>query len=121
MIVPTRKWIPWILATGSLMAVIAAYGNHFHNSFHFDDFHTITQNPAVRNLAEFPRYFTDARTFSILPTHYSYHPLVTASGALDYRLGAGLNPLWFHISTFFWFVVQLALMYLLFLKIITFS
>ena len=104
-----------------LLALLAAYANHFHNSFHFDDFHTITQNPAIRSLAQVPRYFTDARTFSILPTHYSYHPLVTASLALDYRLGKGLNPLWFHISTLVWFMVQLALMFLLFVRIMSVS
>src|SRR6516162_3468803 len=102
-----------------LLALLAAYANHFHNSFHFDDFHTITQNPAIRSLAQVPRYFIDARTFSILPTHYSYHPLVTASLALDYWLGKGLNPPWFHVSTFVWFVVQLALMYVLFARIMT--
>jgi len=121
MISVIRKPLPWLAAAGSLIGVLAAYGKHFHNSFHFDDFHTITLNPAIRSLAEVPRYFVDARTFSILPDHYSYHPLVTGSAALDYWLGAGLNPLWFHVSTFFWFVVQLALMYLLFVKIITIS
>jgi tetratricopeptide (TPR) repeat protein len=118
---PSGGWKPWTAAVASLLAVFAAYANHFHNSFHFDDFHTITQNPAIRSLAQVPRYFVDARTFSILPTHYSYHPLVTASTSLDYWLGAGLNPLWFHVSTFTWFLVQLALMYLIFLKIMTVS
>jgi tetratricopeptide (TPR) repeat protein len=118
---PPGGWKLWTAAGASLLAVYAAYANHFHNSFHFDDFHTITQNPAIRSLSQVPRYFIDARTFSILPTHYSYHPLVTASAALDYWLGAGLNPLWFHISTFSWFVVQLALMYLIFVKIMTVS
>jgi tetratricopeptide (TPR) repeat protein len=114
-------WKLWTAAGASLLAVFAAYANHFHNSFHFDDFHTITQNPSIRSLAQVPRYFVDARTFSILPTHYSYRPLVTASAALDYYFGSGLNPLWFHVSTFTWFVVQLALMYLVFVKIMTVS
>jgi tetratricopeptide (TPR) repeat protein len=121
MISANRKWLLWALPPASLMAVLAAYANHFHNSFHFDDFHTITQNPAIRSLAHVPQYFIDARTFSILPSHYSYHPLVTASAALDYWLGAGLNPFWFHVSTFTWSVVQLALMYLVFVKIMTVS
>ena len=112
-------WKPWTAAAASLLAVGTVYANHFRNSFHFDDFHTITQNPAIRTLAQVPRYFIDARTFSILPTHYSYHPLVTASLALDYWLGKGLNPPWFHVSTFVWFVVQLALMYVLFARIMT--
>ena len=87
-----------VIFSGLLLALMATYANHFHNSFHFDDFHTITRNPAIRNLAQVPRFFADARTFSVLPTHYSYHPLVSASAALDYWLSRGLNPLWFHLS-----------------------
>jgi tetratricopeptide (TPR) repeat protein len=106
------------LMAGLLVALVATYANHFHNAFHFDDFHTITQNPAIRSLGNVPRFFTDGRTFSVLPAHYSYRPLISASLALDYWLGKGLDPLWFHISTFVWFVVQLGLMYLLYIRII---
>jgi tetratricopeptide (TPR) repeat protein len=113
--------MPWILAACFLLAIVAIYLNHFHNSFHFDDFNTITQNPAIRSLAQVPHFFIDARTYSILPTHYSYRPLVTASDALDYWLAGGLNPFWFHISTFVCYVLQLALMYLLFVRILNLS
>jgi tetratricopeptide (TPR) repeat protein len=116
-----RKWAMWILAASSLVAVLAAYANHFHNSFHFDDSHTITQNPAIRSLENIPRFFTDGKTFSVFPTHASYRPIVSTSLALDYRMSGGLDPLWFHISTFFWYLVQLALMYLLFVRIIRIS
>ena len=105
------------LLAGLLLALLAAYANHFHNAFHFDDFHTINENPAIRSLANVPRFFTDGRTFSILPAHYSYRPLVSASLALDYWLGEGLEPFWFHVSTFVWYVVQLGLMYLMFVRI----
>jgi len=103
-----------VVAAVAFVAVFAAYANHFHNAFHFDDFHTITENPYVHSLGNVPRFFTDASTFSILPDHDSYRPLVTASIALDYRLGKGAQTLWFHISTFFWYLVQLVLMYMLF-------
>jgi len=101
-----------------VIALFATYANHFHNSFHFDDFHTITQNPAIRSLANLPRFFTDARLFSVLPSHYSYRPLVSASLALDYWFGGGLNPFAFHVSTFVWYLLQLALMMWLFTKLI---
>jgi tetratricopeptide (TPR) repeat protein len=101
--------------------LLTTYWNHFHNSFHFDDFHTITQNPAIRSLANVPRFFTDSRTFSVLPANRTYRPIVSASLALDYRFGGGLDPLWFHISTFSWYAVQLALMYLLFVRIMDLS
>src|SRR5690349_5226040 len=83
-----RAW----MAGAALLAVLAAYANHFGNQFHFDDFHTVTGNPAIRSLRAVPRFFTDARTFSILPSHQSYRPLVTASLALDYWIGGGLRP-----------------------------
>jgi tetratricopeptide (TPR) repeat protein len=111
----------WAAAACLLLAVVATYANHFYNSFHFDDFHTITRNPAIRSVGKMGHFFGDARTFSILPSHQSYHPVVTTSLALDYWLGRGLNPLWFHISTFTWFVLQLALMYLLFVRILNLS
>jgi protein O-mannosyl-transferase len=105
------------LLFGLPLGLLAAYANHFHNSFHFDDFHTIPQNPAIRSLGNIPRFFADGRTFSVLPAHYSYRPLVSASLSLDYWLAKGLDPFWYHTSTFVWYVVQLLLMYPLFLKI----
>ncbi len=116
-----RRVLERTLPAGLLLALLATYWNHFHNAFHFDDFHAITENPAIRSLANVPRFFLDARTFSVLPSHYSYRPLISASLALDYRLGNGLVPLWFHISTFVWYVVQLGLMYLLFKRIMDHS
>jgi len=110
----TFRWRIPLAFVGVLALVFAAYANHFHNSFHFDDGHAITDNPYIRDLGNIPLFFKDATTFSTLPTNRSYRPLVTTSLAIDYRLGDGLKPLWFHISTFFWFLVQLGLMFLLF-------
>ena len=109
-----RAW----LAVAAVVALVAAYANHFGNQFHFDDFHTVTGNPAIRSLAAVPHFFADARTFSVLPSHQSYRPLVSASLALDYWIGGGLRPVAFHLSTFFWYLVQLALMYVLFLRVL---
>jgi tetratricopeptide (TPR) repeat protein len=98
--------------------VLAAYANHFQNGFHFDDTHSVVTNPYIRSLANIPRFFTDARTSSSLPPNWNYRPLVSISLALDYHLAGGLHPFWFHVSTFVWFLVQLALMFLLFRKIL---
>ena len=109
----------FLIATVLAVAtVILAYSNHFRNEFHFDDFHSVTNNPYVRDLGNVPRFFTDSRTFSTLPDHRTYRPLLTTSFALDYRLGKGPNPLYFHISTFFWYLVQLALMYVVFVLVL---
>lgn len=88
-----------------LIAVLAAYSNHFHNSFHFDDAHTIENNAAIRELRNIPLFFSDATTFSALPANQSYRPLVSTLLALGYWLGSGLKPFWFHLSIFGLFIV----------------
>jgi tetratricopeptide (TPR) repeat protein len=97
-----------------LAGTAAVYSNHFRNSFHFDDFHTVTDNLAIRSLGNVPRFFTDPSAFSNLPTHQVYRPLVTTSLAIDYRIAGGLHPWAFHATTFFWYLVQLVVMFALF-------
>ncbi len=102
-----------------LVIVCLAYANHFGNAFHFDDSHTITDNPYIRDLSNIPRFFTDADTFSALPTNRGWRPLVSTSLAVDYWLANGLdNVAWFHASTFFWYLIQLCLIYALLRKVL---
>jgi tetratricopeptide (TPR) repeat protein len=101
-----------------LLSVLLVYSNHFENSFHFDDWHTITNNPFVRSLANVPRFFTDANTFSTLPANRGYRPLLSTSLAFDYWLTGGYKPFVFHLSTFLWFLVQLVVMYFLFIAML---
>jgi hypothetical protein len=105
----------WFAAV--VFAVTLAYANHFHNAFHFDDSHAVVFNPYIRDVHNIPRFFTDARTFTVLPRNRMYRPILSTTLAVDYWLGDGLEPFWFHASTFFWYLVQLALMYSLFRKI----
>ena len=92
-----------------LVVILAAYGNHFQNSFHFDDAHTIETNAAIRDLRNIPLFFRDATTFSSLPSNQSYRPLVSTLLAVDYSLGHGLQPCWFHLSIFALFVALVLL------------
>src|SRR2546421_8612998 len=87
-----------------LIALVAAYSNHFHNSFHFDDAHTIVTNSAIREIRSVPLFFRDATTFSSLPSNQSYRPLVSTLLAIDYQLAHGLQPFWFHLSIFALFI-----------------
>ncbi|HEY4354967.1 MAG TPA: tetratricopeptide repeat protein [Acidobacteriaceae bacterium] len=107
-----RHWIPWALA--AIAAVFLVYSNSFHNGFHFDDYHTVTDNPAIRSLSNVPRFFTDASTFSVLPANRTYRPAVSFSLALDYALGHGYTPFWFHAGTFVLFLLLLASLFLLY-------
>src|SRR6266550_8462239 len=99
-----EKRCPWLGAAFLLAALLAAYINHFHNSFHFDDAHTIENNAAIRELRNVPLFFRDATTFSSLPSNQSYRLLVSTLLAIDYRLAHGLEPFWFHLSIFALFI-----------------
>jgi Tfp pilus assembly protein PilF len=90
-------------------ALLAAYANHFHNAFHFDDAHTIVNNAAIQELRNIPLFFRDASTFSALPTNQSYRPLVSSLLAVDYYLAGGLHPVWFHASVFALFALLVLL------------
>lgn len=98
--IPRKKQavgLGWMLL---LALLVAAYANHFHNSFHFDDAHTIENNAAIRNLRNIPLFFYNATTFSSLPSNQSYRPLVSTLLAIDYQLAGGLDPFCFHLSVF---------------------
>lgn len=105
-----------LLAFGLFLLVVAAYSNHFNNSFHFDDFHCITSNAYIRSLHNIPKFFKSGKTFSALPLNQSYRPLLTALYALDYHFG-GFNVLYYHIPIFLFFLLQGMLMYLLIVKL----
>jgi tetratricopeptide (TPR) repeat protein len=99
------------LLAALFLAVTLTYANSLHNAFHFDDFHTITDNPSVRSLSNIPSFFTDATTFSVLPANRTYRPFVSTSLALDYALGSGYVPFWFHLSTLLVFLALLAVLF----------
>jgi tetratricopeptide (TPR) repeat protein len=107
-----KKLTIWVVAL--LLAICAAYSNSFNNGFHFDDFHTVVDNPAIRSLKNVPRFFVDAGTFSVLPANRTYRPIVSASLALDYALGHGYLPFWFHLGTFILFLGLVGLVFLLY-------
>lgn len=106
-----RRYAPLLLV---LLAVCLAYASHFHNSFHFDDMHTVANNPYIRDLRNIPKFFMDGRTFSVFPPNRTYRPIVSTTLALDYWLGKGYNLFYFHLSTFLFYLLQLVLMYFLF-------
>ena len=90
-----------------LMVILAlTYSNHFQNEFHFDDFHVIVDNVYIKSLKNIPLFFTDAKMFSSLPSNQTYRPVVSATFSIDYWLGNGLNPFYFHLTTFISFLLQ---------------
>ncbi len=100
-----------------LISVILTYLNHFHNSFHFDDSHTIQNNIFIHDIKNIPKFFTDATTFSSNPSNQSYRPVVSATLAVDYWLSENGEPFFFHLRNFIVFLIYTALTYLFVLKI----
>ncbi|HEX6086945.1 MAG TPA: hypothetical protein VF266_20615 [Thermoanaerobaculia bacterium] len=87
-----------VAALCAALLVAGAYANFFHNDFHFDDSHVVVENASIHTLQQWPRFFTDAHTFSSLPTNATYRPLVTLSFALDYAVRGSLDPVPFHVT-----------------------
>ena len=106
----------WLLVCVLAVVVLSAYANHFQNDFHFDDSHTVTDNVFIRYWSSIPRFFIDPNLFSAMPDHATWRPLVSTSLVIDYKLGGG-GRFWFHLSTFLWFLVQLAVMFFLFRRV----
>src|SRR5687768_325380 len=101
-----------------LTAVVLTYLNHFHNSFHFDDSHTIQNNVFIRDIKNIPKFFTDATTFSSNPSNQSYRPIVSATLALDYWVSKNGEPFFFHLRNFISFLIYTLLTYLFVVKIL---
>lgn len=109
--------VGWMVVFGLALTLLVAYANHFQNAFHFDDFHTITNNAAIQHIENLPRFFVYSSLFSVFEANATYRPVTSASLALDYWLGDGYKTFFFHFSTFVWFAVLLVLMALLYHRI----
>jgi len=79
---------------------ILAYVNHFDNGFHFDDGHTIEDNPYIKSIKNVPLFFMTQRPL-VLP--HSINPQASFGddippGTLACRR---IEPLYFHIRPFY--------------------
>src|SRR5262249_5737228 len=112
---PTGDFLFVLAAVAGVGAALAAYSNHFHNSFHFDDGHVIQNNAYIRHLKNIPGFFTGSSKFSSWPTLSDYRPVSSASFAIDYWRGGGLDLVTFHVTQ--WTMhVALAVLVFFFLK-----
>lgn len=116
---PKQRTLVYLLLLVLLTTI--TYSNHFSNSFHFDDSHTVQNNLFIQDIKNIPLFFKDGTTFSSLPGNQSYRPLVSASLAIDYWMGNGFNLFYFHLSTFILFLLQGLLMFFLIFKLFNLS
>ena len=81
-----RSRAAWALTTGVALTLLLPYSNSFNNGFHYDDAHSVVENPHVRSLANAASFFTSPEMFSNMPERAMYRPLVVTSYALNYWL-----------------------------------
>ena len=121
------KTLAW-LAGAIFLLVIAAYSNHFHNDFHFDDSHTISNNMFIRDISNIPLFFVDARTTSSFPPNQAYRPGLTALNTIDYWVMHQFfpkeimpRPFVFHFSIFVSYLLLGFLLYVFILHLLAWS
>ncbi len=89
------------------------YVNSLGNAFHFDDEHSIVENPHIRQLKNIPTFFTTPQMFSRTSGSEMYRPFLLVSYALNYRL-ASYDVRGFHVVNIFIHLVCVVLVYQLF-------
>ena len=112
-----KKWLFTTTAVLAFLVITLTYIEHFDNAFHFDDVHTIQDNPYIQSVRNIPKFFVDSSTFSVLPQNQSYRPLLTTTFAVDYWLG-GMSPFYFQLHSFMMFIALCIVMYFIFAKIL---
>ena len=69
-----------------LIAVVLLYSNTLKNPFHFDDFHSIIENPHIRAMKNIPAFFVDTQTFSVEQGGKMFRPLLLISYSINYAI-----------------------------------
>jgi len=99
-----------------LLAVLT-YHNSLDNSFHFDDSHSIVDNPHIRSLENIPRFFVDPTAFSVMPEGAMYRPLLLVSYAVNYAV-SGYQIFSYHVVNLLLHIINCGLVYLLALRLL---
>ncbi|MFH1710092.1 MAG: tetratricopeptide repeat protein [bacterium] len=110
-----NSWRPyaWIAIIGSLLY----FKSLFFNFVYFDDNSLIIDNFFfLKDIANFPRIFTQS-VFHVLhaPETY-YRPMLTLSFMLDAQMG-GLNPFFYHLTNILLHLIASILVFVLFVKL----
>ena len=89
---PSRPHPAWALVIPALVFLV--YANSLDNGFHFDDFHTIVDNPSIQALSEIPRFFHDPTAFSTKNGNWPFRPVLLTVNALNYAAARFSLPAW---------------------------
>ena len=86
-----------VLLLGLLVGVI--YGPSLRAGFHYDDFHSVVNNPHIRSLERTADFFRDPSLFSVNAESAMYRPVLLTSYALNYWLAQLAGEAGFAITT----------------------
>lgn len=112
-----RGWLKPRWTLGLLIVLTASvYTGALDNSFHYDDFHAIVNNPAVRSLDSIPNFFVSASLASEERHARNYRPLLYTSYALNYA-AAGFSPVGFHLVNLLLHLLSVSLLYVLVFRV----
>jgi len=75
------NWLHLLLLS---LCVAAIYANSLQNTFHYDDYHSLTENIAIRKLANIPSFYKDPQSFSSKPGVKMIRPILLTSFAFNY-------------------------------------
>lgn len=119
----TPYGVPFIITAVAILALLAwSYAKHFDNPFEFDDDHTIQRNTALDTL-DIPAFFTDATTFSVLPSNQAWRPGVTIVNSIDTIRSENRvpDPAKFHDHIFVTYLLLGVLLYFMLLWLVRVS
>ena len=89
-----------------LVVVLSGHSlfNGLLNGFHYDDGHSLLENPHIRTLANIPHFFTDPTQFSEDPGRAMYRPLVLLVHAVNFAFFEYEPQTWYHSTDHFFFL-----------------
>lgn len=91
MVTPAR-----IFAAVLVLSVSLAYANSLQVGFELDDSYLIPSNPAIRSLANIPRFFWDPYMLTVVRNNIDLRPALSTTYAINYFL-SGYRPWSYHV------------------------
>ena len=107
---------PWWRPALLILVCACCYANSLEGSFHYDDFHSIVDNPGVRDLDQVGRFFHDTTYFSGDHEKRMFRPLLLVTFALNYAAGE-YSVLGYHLVNIFLHAVCVVLVWALSLRL----
>lgn len=98
-----------------LVITILVYANSFSNQFIWDDFHLVTNDPAVRSFRNLPLVFK-THLFGVSGSSNFYRPVQTLSFMVDYHFWQ-LKPFGYHLTNLIFHMAAVLMVFLVMARI----